>query len=186
MYRERPLDDPALSAARQAIDLILKSHEPWPALALDRHWNIVAHNRAVAPLLAGAHSSLLQPPVNVARLSLHPQGLATRIANLRQWRGHLLERLDQQVRATDDPVLISLREELQACPVPEGDEAPPLPGQLAGVLVPLQFRVGDAVLTFISTTTVFGSPVDVTLQELALETFLPADEATAEAMRALA
>ena len=122
----------------------------------------------------------------MARLSLHPQGLASRIVNLRQWRGHLLERLHQQVQATDDPVLVALREELQAYPVPDGDAPPPLPGQLAGVLVPLQFRVGDAVLTFISTTTVFGSPVDVTLQELALETFLPADEATAEAMRALA
>ncbi|TFY96962.1 helix-turn-helix transcriptional regulator [Ramlibacter rhizophilus] len=182
MYRERRLDDPALAAARQAVELILKSHEPWPALALDRHWNIVAANRGVAPLLQGASAALLTPPVNVARLSLHPEGVAPRIVNLGQWREHLLARLQQQIQATADPVLQSLREELLAYPQPPSPTGE-LEGALAGVVVPLQFAVEDRTLSFISTTTVFGSPVDITLQELALETFLPADEATAEFLR---
>jgi transcriptional regulator with XRE-family HTH domain len=108
MYRERPLNDPALDSARQAVELLLKSHEPYPALALDRHWNIVATNRMVPHLLAGADPSLLQAPVNVLRLSLHPKGLAPRIANLVQWRDHLFERLRQQITATADPALVAL------------------------------------------------------------------------------
>src|SRR5512134_3657524 len=112
MYRERPLDDPALSAARRAVDLVLKGHEPYPALAVDRHWNLLAHNRAVAPFLAGASPVLLAPPVNVLRLSLHPEGLAPRIANLAQWRAHLLARLHQQVAASADRTLAALLEEL--------------------------------------------------------------------------
>lgn len=186
MYRERPLADPAMAPARAAIELFLRSHEPWPALALDRHWNIVASNRSVAPLLQGADPSLLQAPLNVARLSLHPMGLAPRLANLAQWRSHLLERLQQQVQVTADPVLQALLEELEGYPAPEGAHPEPLAGQLGGVLVPLQFDTPAGILSFISTTTVFGSPVDITLQELALETFLPADEATAEALRAQA
>src|SRR5207253_8184779 len=102
MYRERPLDDPALAAARAAVDLILKSHEPYPALAVDRHWNLVAANAMLPHLLAGADASLLEAPINVLRLSLHPLGLATRIDNLRQWRGHIFERLRQQIAATGD------------------------------------------------------------------------------------
>src|SRR5687768_5402078 len=102
MYRERPLSDPALAPARQAVDLILKAHEPYPALAVDRHWNLLAANRMVAPLLAGAAPALLEAPSNVLRLSLHPQGLAPRILNLVQWREHLFERLQQQIRATRD------------------------------------------------------------------------------------
>jgi transcriptional regulator with XRE-family HTH domain len=186
MYRERALDDPALAAARQAVALILKSHEPWPALALDRHWNIVAHNRMVPLLLAGADPALLQGPVNVLRLSLHPQGLAPRIANLAQWRHHLLERLRQQIAATADPALVALREELLAYPVCEGAGELHLDGEHLGVLMPFRFSTPNGVLSFISTTTIFGTPVDVTLQELAMETFFPADEATAQALRDLA
>ena len=109
MYRERKLDDPALAAARQAVELILKSHEPYPALAMDRHWNLVSYNRLVPVLMAGADPSLLQAPVNVLRLSLHPQGLAPQIANISQWRTHLFERLRQQVAATADPALAAAR-----------------------------------------------------------------------------
>ncbi len=184
MYRERPLDDPALAAARAAVQAILRGHEPFPALALDRHWNLLAANAAVAPLLAGVDAALLRPPVNVLRLSLHPQGLAPRIVNLAQWRLHLLERLHQQVLASGDPVLQGLEAELRAWPVPA--PAPPLAGEAAGVAVPLQLRTPTGVLAFLSTTTVFGTPVEVTLQELALETFFPADEATARALRELA
>jgi transcriptional regulator with XRE-family HTH domain len=187
MYRERPLDDPALASARQAVELILKSHEPFPAHALDRHWNLVAANAMVPHLMAGADPALLAAPVNVLRLSLHPQGVAPRIVNLLQWREHLFERLRQQVHATGDGRLASLLEELRGYPVPEGAGDAHLEGELLGVAMPLRFRAADgSVLSFISTTTVFGSPVDVTLQELALETFFPADAATAGALRQLA
>jgi transcriptional regulator with XRE-family HTH domain len=154
MYRERPLADPALAAARRAVDLVLKGHEPYPALAVDRHWTLLAHNRAVAMFLDGVGAALL------ARLRL-------------------------QVAASADRTLAALLDELAAYPSP-GDDAPSLRDEAAGVAVPLSVRGPDgAVLSFISTTTVFGTPVDITLSELALETFFPADEATAHALRRL-
>jgi transcriptional regulator with XRE-family HTH domain len=184
MYRERPLDDPALAAARRAVDLVLKGHEPYPALAVDRHWNLLAHNRAVTPFLAGAAASLLAPPVNVLRLSLHPDGLAPRIVNLAQWRAHLVERLRRQVAASADITLAGLLDELATYPAP-GDPPDTLDAA-GGVAVPLALRAPDgSVLSFISTTTVFGTPVDITLSELALEIFFPADDATAQALRRL-
>jgi transcriptional regulator with XRE-family HTH domain len=186
MYRERPLSDPALAAAREAVELILKSHEPYPALAVDRHWNLLAHNAMVPLLMAGADPSLLQPPVNVLRLSLHPAGLAPRIANVAQWREHLLERLRQQVQATGDAQLAALAEELRGYPLPEGAGRTQLEGELLGVAMPFRFRTDAGMLNFISTTTVFGTPADVTLQELALETFFPADAFTREALQRLA
>jgi transcriptional regulator with XRE-family HTH domain len=185
MYRERPLNDPALSAARQAVDLILKSHEPYPAIAVDRHWNLLAGNAMVPHLLGGVDPALLQPPANVLRLSLHPKGLASRIVNLGQWRNHLFERLRQQIHATGDAQLAALLEELRAYPVPEGASEPHLEGELLGVAMPFQFRSEAGVLSLISTTTVFGTPVDVTLQELALETFFPADAFTGDVLRQL-
>ncbi len=185
MYRERPLDDPALDAARQAVELLLKSHEPYPALAIDRHWNLVAANRMVPQLMAGADASLLQGPVNVLRLSLHPLGIAGNIVNLVQWRSHLFERLRQQIAATSDPVLVDLLEELKAYPAPESTASPHLEGEHAGVVMPFKFRTPAGVLSFISTTTIFGTPVDVTLQELAMETFFPADDFTRQALQAM-
>ncbi len=187
MYRQRGLDDPALAAARRAVDLVLKGHEPHPALAVDRHWQLVAANAIVPLLMAGAAPELLQPPINVLRLSLHPQGLAGRIANLAQWRAHLLERLQQQIAATGDAVLQSLHDELAAYPVGDaGHAATAGGGELASVVVPFQLRTDAGVLSFISTTTIFGTPVDVTLQELAVESFFPADAATAQALAAMA
>jgi hypothetical protein len=186
MYRERPLDNPTLAAAREAVQLVLRSHEPYPALAVDRHWNLVAANAMVAHLLAGVDDALLQPPVNVLRLSLHPRGLAPRIVNLAQWRHHLFERLRQQVHATADPVLEALERELRGYPAPAEDAAERLPGEVLGVVIPLQLRTDAGVLSFISTTTVFGTPVDVTLQELALETFFPADDQTRTALGGIA
>lgn len=182
MYRERALDDPALTAARQAVELILKGHEPWPALAVDRHWNLVSYNALVPRLLAMADPSLLQAPVNVLRLSLHPLGLAPHLANLTQWRGHLFERLRQQIDATADPVLAALLEELRAYPEPP-DTDHHVEGELPGVVMPFRLRTPHGMLSFISTITIFGTPVDVTLQELALETFFPADDFTREALR---
>ncbi len=187
MYRERALDDPALAAARQAVELVLKGHEPCPAIALDRCWNVVATNRAAQALLASHVSpELLAPPVNVFRLSLHPQGLAPRIANLAQWRAHLMERLRQQIQVTADPALMALLAELQQFPTP--NEASPLvlDGEMLGVVMPFCFESVHGMLSLISTTTIFGTPVDVTLQELAVESFFPADAFTAQVLRDMA
>ena len=186
MYRERPLEDPGLAPARAAVDLILRAHEPNPALAVDRHWDLVAGNRMLPHLMAGADPQLLQGRINVLRLSLHPHGLAPRIVNLGQWREHLFERLRQQVQATGDAALASLLEELRGYPVPNGAHDTRLEGEHVGVALPLRFRTQDGqVLSFISTTTVFGTAVDVTVQELTLETFFPLDAVTAEALRRL-
>jgi transcriptional regulator with XRE-family HTH domain len=186
MFRERPLDDPALAAARAAVQKILAGHEPYPALAVDRHWNLVVANAMLPHLVAGADADLLQPPVNVLRLSLHPRGVASKIVNLGQWRHHLFERLRQQVQATGDPALAALQQELEGYPVPPDAHATRLEGEVLGVAMPLRLRSPGGVLSFLGTTTVFGSPVDVTLQELALEAFFPADDFTAEALRRLA
>jgi hypothetical protein len=185
IYAQRALDDPALRQARQAVDLVLKGHEPYPALAVDRHWTLIAHNAAVPALMASADPTLLQPPVNVLRLSLHPNGLAPRIANLPEWRAHLLMRLRQQIDVTADGELIRLLDELSGYPAPGGGKAPrgTVKDEYAGVVVPLQFNTGAGVLSFFSTTTIFGTPVDVTLSELAIESFFPADAATAALLR---
>lgn len=184
MYRERGLDDPALRSAREAVELILKGHEPYPALAVDRHWNLVSYNAVVPRLMAMADPSQLQAPVNVLRLSLHPQGLAPMIANLGQWRQHLFERLRQQIAATADPVLTSLLEELRGYPAPSGPDQH-LEGEHPGVVMPFRLNTPHGMLSFISTITIFGTPVDVTLQELALETFFPADDFTRAALHEL-
>ena len=183
VYGERKLADPEAGAARRVVELVLKGHEPYPALAVDRHWTLLAANAPVGALLEGAAPRLLEPPVNVLRLSLHPDGLAPRIVNFREWRAHVLERLGQQVEQSADPVLAALAEELRAYPVPANAKPPPpRSAEYAGLAVPLTLAVGDAVLSFISTTTVFGTPIDVGLAELAIESFFPADEATAAAM----
>lgn len=187
VYRERPLEDPSMAPARRAVELLLTGHEPHPALAVDRHWNLLFANRAVAPLMAGVDEKLLAPPVNVLRLSLHPAGLAARIANFREWRLHILERLARQAEASGDPVLVDLIEELKGYPVPSGAR-PYLPGSedsLGGVAVPLEFKTDAGRLRFISTTTVFGTALDISLAELTIETFFPADTETAAAMRAM-
>lgn len=186
MYREHALDDPAMLAARQAVQHVLDRHEPWPAVAFDRHWNLVLSNRMVAPLLAGVDPALLQAPANLLRISLHPDGLAPHILNLDQWREHLFDRLRLQVRQTGDAALAELLAELQAYPGQAEGQGRRLDGEHRGVLMPFLVLTPLGLLSLVSTTTVFGSPVDITLQELALETFFPGDEATAEALRALA
>jgi transcriptional regulator with XRE-family HTH domain len=191
LYAERPLDDPALAGARQALQRLLDALEPSPALAVDRHWHLVAHNRLVPMLMAQADAALLQPPVNLLRLSLHPQGLAPAIENLPVWRLHVLQRLARQAAATADPVLLALLDELKALPPPPAQGTADWPAPEANdaahtdVLVPLTLRIGLGTLRFLTTLTVFGAPRDVTLSELALETLLPADEATAAALRRL-
>jgi transcriptional regulator with XRE-family HTH domain len=182
VFVERALDDPALAPARCAIELILKGHEPYPALVIDLRWNLVAANGAVAPLLGGVDSELLAAPANVMRLALHPKGLAPRIANFAEWRAHLLERLKAQVAITGDGGLIDLLTEVQAYPVPPAPDR--RPEDYGGVAVPFRLMTEAGVLSFLSTTTVFGAAADITLSELSLETFFPADEATARAIRA--
>ena len=185
VFPQRPLADPALGPARKAIDLVLKGHEPYPAIAIDRHWTLVAHNAAVPPLFAGADAALLEPPVNVLRLSLHPKGLAPRIANLGEWRAHLLTRLRQQIDVTADGELVRLLDELSSYPAPGGAKAPraTVNDEYAGIVVPLRFITDVGTLSLFSTTTIFGTPVDITLSELAIESFFPADAATAELLR---
>ncbi|HET9959250.1 MAG TPA: helix-turn-helix transcriptional regulator [Polyangiaceae bacterium] len=183
-FAERSLDDRALSRARAAVELVLRGHEPFPALAVDRHWTLVASNDAVTRLLAGVAPKLLEPPVNVLRLSLHPEGLGPRIQNFEQWRTHLVERLHRQIETLADPVLVELAKELQRYPTPtsQRDRAGQTPSQpeYGGVAIPLELATDAGVLRLISTTTVFGTAVDVTLSELVLESFFPADARTAE------
>ncbi|MDQ3686760.1 MAG: helix-turn-helix transcriptional regulator [Acidobacteriota bacterium] len=188
VFPQRPLDDPALYAARKAVDLVLAGHEPYPALAIDRHWTLVASNSAATRLLAGVDPSLLQPPVNVLRLSLHPKGIAPRIANLTEWRAHLLARLRRQIEVTADPILVELMRELRDYRTSDeaGSSKPVTDGKYADVIVPFQLVAEGGVLSFISTTTIFGTPVDITLSELAIESFFPADAATSQTLRLLA
>lgn len=184
MFPEHRLDDPVLEPARKAMELVLAGHEPYPALAVDRHWNLVAANRALPPLLSGVDAALLKPPVNVLRLSLHPQGVAPRIANYHEWRAHLLARLRHQIGVSGDPVLAELLQELGAYAAPPGaGPAPTANHAHAEVVVPFRLHTDAGVLSFISATTVFGTPIDVTLSELALESFFPADAATAQALQ---
>ncbi|MBM3525823.1 MAG: helix-turn-helix transcriptional regulator [Alphaproteobacteria bacterium] len=182
VFRERPLADASMTAARRAVERILVGHLPFPALAVDRHWNLVLANDAVTPLLAGIDADMLAPPINVLRLSLHPRGLAPRIVNIADWRAHILARLHRQAELSGDPVLGSLLDELRGYPVAVAEATPETADDLAGIAMPLRLRVPGGVLSFVGTTTVFGTPVDLTLAELALETFFPADEATARAL----
>lgn len=188
LFRERPLSDPQLAAAREAVELVLKGHEPYPALAIDRHWTIVAANGALAPLVGAASAALLAAPVNALRLSLHPEGIASSIVNWHAWRAHVLARLQRQIEVSGDGTLAALREELTAYPTPPGAQTEQEDGNAAlnQIAVPLRLRTPLGVLSFFSTTTVFGTPVDVTLSELAIEAFFPADPQTAAALRAYA
>ena len=185
VYGERKLHDADAAAARRVVEWILKGHEPYPALAVDRHWTLVTANAPAMRLMEGVDPALLSSPINVLRVSLHPDGLASRIVNFREWRAHVLERLAQQLDASGDAVLAELVEELKRYPVPQS-----APGNasedLAGLAIPLQLKTEAGVLSFISTTTVFGTPIDVSLSELAIESFFPADPTTAAALRQLA
>nr|WP_274424830.1 helix-turn-helix transcriptional regulator [Chelativorans sp. YIM 93263] len=182
-FAERSLGDPALKPAMDAVQRVLDGHAPNPALAIDRHWTMLLANGAVAPLLADVEDkSLLEPPVNALRLSLHPKGLAPNILNLAEWRAHVLERLQGLNDLVADPVLAELEKELSSYPGGKVSVRPRT-DRSGGIAVPLQIRVRGAELSLITTTTVFGAPLDVTLSELAIESFFPADEATARFLR---
>ena len=147
-------------------------------MAVDHGWALLAHNRGAGLLMAGLPEHLLSPPLNVLRASLHPEGLAPHIVNLAQWRAHLLARLARQAAVTGDPALRTLHEELAAYPAPPDGGEP-----VNEVAVPLRLRTPLGELRFLSTVTTFGTPVDITVEELSIETFFPADPATAEALR---
>ena len=181
LYREQSLESPNLVQARDAVQRILTGHEPYPALAIDRHWNLLAFNQAIGPLLAGIAPELLQPPVNVLRLSLHPEGLAPRIVNLTVWRAHLFDRLDRQIELTADPELIALRQELEEYPFEEAEGH----GHIDALVVPFVLRTAAGELRLFSTTTVFGTPLEIALSELAIESFFPADAETAHRLRTM-
>lgn len=185
VFQDRPINDPALSQAKASIDRLLKAHEPYPALTFDRHWNIVSANEPVWSLVSGVDPDLLTPPVNVLRLSLHPAGLAPRIANLAEWRRHLLDRLRRQLAIVRDPTLGALLREVKGYPDDAGMPSPDSqqPGFQDQVAIPLSLKTPGGMLSFLSTVTVFGTALEITLSELTLEAFYPADEATATAMR---
>jgi transcriptional regulator with XRE-family HTH domain len=184
MFKEHALSDPELQPAREAVDLVLKGHQPYPAIAVDRHWQLVAANDAARYFMSGVQPALLTAPLNVLRITLHPDGMAPRIVNLGEWRAHLLARLRRQIEVSADAKLAELFKELSAYPAP-AHAAEPV-GSAVAFAVPFRLATDAGVLSFISTTTVFGTPVDVTLSELALESFFPADPATAATLRTLA
>jgi transcriptional regulator with XRE-family HTH domain len=183
VFRERPLGDPDMRPALRAVEAIIQGHMPYPALAVDRHWTLVAANEAMPRLLVDVDPALMRPPVNVLRVALHPSGLAPRTINLAEWRTHLLDRLRRQAEASADPVLLALLAELRGYPAPHGARIAPAGSDYGGMVVPFELATAAGTMTFLSTTTVFGTPVDITLSELALECFYPADEVTAAMLR---
>ncbi|MCI3131995.1 helix-turn-helix domain-containing protein [Phenylobacterium aquaticum] len=181
MFPERGLDDPALAAARWAIDAVLAAQKPYPAFAIDRGWTLLANNGALPQMYEGVAPHLLEGKVNGLRLTLHPEGLARKIENLGEWRAHLLGRLQRQIDLTADRGLSDLMAELKTYPAPAAGRSAPSDALMA----PLRLRIGGERLSFYSTTMVFGSPVDVTLSEIAVESFIPADAHTIACVRNL-
>jgi transcriptional regulator with XRE-family HTH domain len=183
-YAERPLGDEAMAPVRDALERLLKGHEPFPAVAVDRQWELVSANApALALLTDGVAPELLEPPANTLRISLHPEGLAARIANFGEYSSHLLHLVAREAAATGDPALVALHEELAGYPgvetrLPAADPA-------AALFIPLRLHAPDgSELAFFSTIARFGTALDVTVAELAVESFFPADEQTAAALRA--
>lgn len=187
IFPQHSLSDPQLSYAQQAVQQVLQGHGPFPALAVDRHWQLLAANAALGHLIADVSPELLQPPVNVLRLSLHPRGLASKIENYDEWRTHLLTRLSREIELTADPALAKLRAELAGYPVPAGSCVfVPAGTQQLPIVIPLHLNLPVGKLALFSTTTVFGTPLDVTLAELAIETFFPLDAPSAQLLQQLA
>jgi transcriptional regulator with XRE-family HTH domain len=182
VFPERSLDDPGLEAAKIAVEALLEAHMPFPALAIDRRWTMLSSNASVGLLMNGVDAKLLEGPVNVLRLSLHPDGVAPRIVNLAELRGHILSRLRRELADNGDAGLADLIRELAAYP---GGEAHPRAGE-GMIAVPLRLKTSTGELSFLTTTMTFGGALDVTVSELTIETFLPADPATAAALRAMA
>jgi len=175
-FEERPIDAPEMAPVREALDRVLAGHEPYPAVVVDRWWNLAAANSSIATFTAAVPEHLMLPPVNVLRVSLHPDGMASRILNYGEWRAHLLERLHRQVAITADDRLAELYAEISQYPGETAEIHAP-GGEIA---VPLRWDAGDRELAFFSTIATFGTAVDITLAELAIEAFFPADQATSD------
>lgn len=180
-YPETPLDDPSMEALRAGVERLIQAYEPFPALVVNATYDVVAANRGIAMFLEGVPERLLAPPLNAMRLTLHPEGLAPRIRNLRAWRGHLLAQMDRQIALRRSEALRALYEEVAAYPVPDRPEEGIEPAQTVHhFALPMQIEHEGRVLSFISSISTFNTPMDVTVAELAIETFLPADPATAK------
>lgn len=179
-FRERPLAEPSFDLVRRNVESVLTAFEPHPALTSDRHWTMLSANRAFSRLVSGADPMLLRPPVNLLRLMLHPAGLAPRIVNLAQWRGQLMNRLRRQIDGSGDPVLRDLLDEVWDYPCPHAGAADE-PGDM--IAVPLRLATIDGELSFVITTTTFAMPLDITVAELSIHAFLPADSHTAAVLR---
>jgi transcriptional regulator with XRE-family HTH domain len=182
VYGQTALDSPQMAGVRAALRQVLAGHEPYPAVVVDRGWNLVDANASVGLLIGQVDPALLVPPVNVLRVSLHPDGMAPQIVNLSEWRAHLLDRLRRQIALTADPELVELHRELRdyPCDQPEPEIEVPGPGD---VVVPLRLRHGGRELSFLSIMATFGTPLDVTVAELAIESFFPADADTGRLLR---
>lgn len=190
-YPETPLDDPALDALREGVERLIQGYEPYPAVVVDATYDVVAANRGILMLLDGIPESLLTPPLNAMRLTLHPEGLAPRIRNLRAWRRHLLDQMERQIALRRSEPLRALYEEVAAYPIPETDDgngngnddqlADPVPH----FALPMRIEHEGRILSFISSISTFNTPMDVTVAELAIETFLPADPATVKYLHSL-
>jgi len=180
-FKERSLA--ALEAAKSAIDRVLQAHKPYPAFAVDRHWNVVLSNSALPQLYEGCSADLLRPPVNAVRLILHPAGMGPRIVNFTAWRAHTLSVLRQQIETRADPVIQGLLAEAAAYPVPANTETCESQEGSQHLVTPLRIATRLGIVSFLNTVTVFGTPNDVTLAELALEMLFPADSQTIEIAR---
>lgn len=188
-YTETALDDPAMGALREGMEQLLQGYDPYPALVVDGTYNVVAANRGIALLLEGVAGHLLAAPLNAMRLTLHPEGLAPRIRNLREWRADLLAQMERQIALARSAELRELYEEVAAYPVPESadgqDEAQAGPPSALSFALPMVVEHDGRVLSFVSSIATFNTPMDVTVAELAIETFLPADQETATYLRSL-
>jgi len=182
IYRAKRLNDPAFDSIRESIRALLRAHEPFPALVVDRHWRLLYANRAFNSLVAGVAPALLAEPANVLRLCLHPDGLAFRIQNLDFWRGAVFSRLNRQIAVTCDPALVDLRDELLAYAGGERTQSAEDIDQ-SGVGLPLQLKTDAGTLHLLSALMTIGTPLDVNLSELLIEIFLPANAETAEILR---
>ncbi|MFC9295385.1 helix-turn-helix domain-containing protein [Streptomyces sp. NPDC057011] len=185
-YAQTPFDDPSMSTLREGLERLLTGYEPYPALVVDSTYTVVAANRGILMLLDGVPEHLLAPPLNAMRLTLHPEGLAPKIHNLKEWRGHLLAQMERQIALARSEPLRELYEEVAAYPVQDrpGDTEPDEP--VPYFALPLRIEHEGRILSFVSSISTFNTPMDVTVAELAIETFLPADAATAQYLRSLA
>lgn len=190
-YRETPLDDPALESLREGVERLIQGYEPYPAFVVDATYDILAANRGILMLLDGLPESVLTPPLNAMRLTLHPEGLAPRIRNLPEWRGHLLTQMERQIALHRSAPLRALYEEVAAYPVPEAQEslAEPSADSVATspfpFALPMRIEHEGRLLSFVSSISTFNTPMDITVAELAIETLLPADPATVKYLHSM-